>query len=1117
VKLKARIATMFGTPGSSQVDSGRVVVPSSLGSSEGTGARPGRGIRSTLALFALVIFAFAASAAPASAAAPTVVMGTVSNPSYASAHVTGEVNAHGFARWFFQVSTDQVNWTNAAEAFSFGSELEPIEADLSGLKGGTKYYVRLGATNFQQETFSAGPNPEFETLPVDPPAVLSIEDATDVSYTTASAAGEVERPTNPNPAFDAICNFEYVTEAQFTASGFEGASQAPCESENPTTHENQNPIVTPGANPVTANITFLQPGTTYHLRLSVSNAGGSDSEEAEHTFTTLTVASPTVSIDPVTAFTDTTAHFSGTINPNAPVADPAFDVYWHFQCTPECPELTVAPSSAANPIPADNANHTVEVDAKGLQPNLSYQVELVAENAAGPVSDATTFKTAAVSPYVETMPAFALEGGTEAVLAGKVNPNNATTHYWFEYGTTTSYGSKAPLPLPPGGDAGSGGETVFVTTTVSGLAPGTTYHFRIRAENFSGVPNGGDLTFETLPPAAGQVDCPNAKLRAETSSAALPECRAYEMASAPLKGPGDAFPVVASSPDGNRVGYLSSSGFGDSQANETVNTFQGERTASGWTTHYMDPPVGSPNMSINGGYQGAEFNSDLTESILPLVRNGGEPDVANVVVTKLDGSTVWVTAPTVPGATPEDKAYSGRSDDGSKIFFESKEEFVPGVSGHEQIWEWENGEVRLVSVDPNTNQAFADDASVGDGTDGVAGSSFIGLQQPTAVSTDGSRVFFGIGNSIVQGVYVRENGEVTRTLSLSQRTGSVGEFDNEAHFSAAAADGSIAYIRSRTQLTDDATPEGAPEGGLYSYNLETDALHFIGAGHLAGLSGDGTQVYFVSPQRLIPGKGLANGPNLYVANDEGGELAFVGATDSKGTATFDGSHFVFGSSQRLTAFDNAGHNEIYLYDRAEGSLRCLSCAPDGHVPSGDAALHSLLEPGNPRRITSDGSMVPFQTSDPLLPEDVNGVTDVYLWNQGRISLISTGASKYESEIGDSTPDGRDIFFVTRDSLVGQDIDKGAADVYDARVEGGIPAPVKPEPCEGENCQRTAGAAPVFVSPGTAVLSGRGNTSHRKKHKPCKRHAGKRHSKCGHKKHRGGKHHKKPATKSGRVK
>ncbi len=86
-------------------------------------------------------------------------------------------------------------------------------------------------------------------------------------------------------------------------------------------------------------------------------------------------------------------------------------------------------------------------------------------------------------------------GSTTATVNASVNPNGADTHYSFQYGTTTSYGSTTPST-----DAGSGTSPVAAAANLTGLAPSTTYHFQAVATSASGTTNGGDLTFTTAAP-----------------------------------------------------------------------------------------------------------------------------------------------------------------------------------------------------------------------------------------------------------------------------------------------------------------------------------------------------------------------------------------------------------------------------------------------------------------------------------------------------------------------------------------------------------------------------------------------------------------------------------------
>jgi hypothetical protein len=114
------------------------------------------------------------------------------------------------------------------------------------------------------------------------------------------------------------------------------------------------------------------------------------------------------------------------------------------------------------------------------------------------VASITGVALAASSPTVATGPATKVTN-TTVVLGATVNPNGNTTDYVFNYGITNAYGVDTTAH-----GAGHGTKGVAVTQTVTGLTPGTIYHYQITALNKSGASLGADRTFTTTghPPAA---------------------------------------------------------------------------------------------------------------------------------------------------------------------------------------------------------------------------------------------------------------------------------------------------------------------------------------------------------------------------------------------------------------------------------------------------------------------------------------------------------------------------------------------------------------------------------------------------------------------------------------
>ncbi len=120
---------------------------------------------------------------------------------------------------------------------------------------------------------------------------------------------------------------------------------------------------------------------------------------------------------------------------------------------------------------------------------------------------------AASSPTVQTGSASAVTSSS-AILRGAINPNGAPTSYQFQFGLTSAYGLVSAAHA-----AGSGTRAVSAPARVSGLIPGTVYHYRLAALSRYGASLGADRRFKTAGHAApGVVTGPPATLGASSAT-----------------------------------------------------------------------------------------------------------------------------------------------------------------------------------------------------------------------------------------------------------------------------------------------------------------------------------------------------------------------------------------------------------------------------------------------------------------------------------------------------------------------------------------------------------------------------------------------------------------------
>ncbi len=404
----------------------------------------------------------------------------------------------------------------------------------------------------------------------------------------------------------------------------------------------------------------------------------------------------------------------------------------------------------------------------------------------------------------------------------------------------------------------------------------------------------------------------------------------------------------------------------------------------------------------------------------------------------------------------------------------------------------------------------------------VGGSTFGGppLSQPRVnppdlsgvISSDGSRVYWT--DETTSRIYVRLGGVETVQVSAGP-----------AQYWASGDDGRFAfYTESRA---------------LYRFDLEDHARELLGPTSVIGVVGageDGESIYLVSEALLASGASgegavpVSGAPNLYLLRhgSSGWSPVFVATLseeDGKTASPFirtlntekgefgdwqpgfgrrtarvtsgNAGGVVFMSDRSLpavgfpTGYSSGGLDEVYMFEADANRLFCVSCSASGEAPpvnqEGAAAFLpiSWSDTYLPQWVSDGGNRVFFDSAEPLVPQDTNGVQDVYEWerggtgsctsaaavNGGCVYLLSGGTSKADSWFIGANSDGNAVFVATRAQLVPGD-QNDAFDLYDVQVGGVVP--VTPPACTGTGCQGVPAPPPSFATPSSVTFEGPGN-------------------------------------------
>jgi hypothetical protein len=774
-------------------------------------------------------------------------------------------------------------------------------------------------------------------------------------------------------------------------------------------------------------------------------------------------AAPTVANPFIQSTTPTGANVGAIVNPGG------VDTTVHVDYG-----TTDAYGSSTDPqtLTASTDDQFISFDIAGLDPNTTYHWRLVAENTDGSADSGDQTFTTLPPPSLSGMTSANVDVD-RATLKAQIDPGGTNTTYYFEYGTTTAYGSTAPAP-PPGTALTSPTQPQAVSATVTGLSDNTTYHWRVVAINDAGTTTGGDHTFTTF--------------AANPGANTLPDGRVYELVS-PFNTVGADLLGGWGWPDGDHAILVSVGSFAD-QTNGVVGEYVTTRTPNGWDTRSLaDPAKTSEGVFMLGA--GDDLAHVFVQSVAGLIQTSP----AQLVDRSADGSHTAL-------ATLDNNTYLGNSGDGSAVLITHNAGTPPLLpddthTSGSMLYRTKNDTLQVAGLVEN-NQV-PDCGAV------FAGGQFGGARSflQSGISTDGDSYVFqspdpSSGCPDTSDLYLRHNGE---SINISRPA--APEPDQPATFLGGNQDLTKVFFSTAASLEPSDTNSVAD---IYEYDVAANQLTRITTGSAgdddANVSGaivspDGTHVYFTA-FNAFNGEGTDNAANLWLWED-GDSLNFIRTmTDGislGGTGSFingvssttpDGRFLLFGTTESLTGFDNTDANgnrvpQIFRYSESANDFVCVSCNPAGGTPSSQGPQYGVstgFSFPNARAMSDDGRYIVFNALDRLVPRDRNSKLDVYRWHDGDIALVSSGASDQDSTAQNISASGRDIFFTSTDRLtpgIGQDNIK----MFDARIGGGLPAPIGPAPvkhCSGDGCQGQASPPPPAPSAASAAFEGSGNSN-----------------------------------------
>jgi hypothetical protein len=583
-----------------------------------------------------------------------------------------------------------------------------------------------------------------------------------------------------------------------------------------------------------------------------------------------------------------------------------------------------------------------------------------------------------------------------ATLEASINANGLDTKYFFEYGSTTAYGTRAPLP--PGTDLGSNHAVLPAKAALSGLAPDTAYHFRVVAVNSLGTTDGPDQTFTTATIQAPVVESETA-VNVTSDAATLQALVNPEFGDTHYYfeyGPTAAYGSTSPAPPGADIGES--------------NAAQGAETAipglnAGTTYHFRVVAVNSV---------GTTDGPDMTLTTAPPASIETE-SAANVTST---------TADLTASLDPEGQETRYRIEYGTTTSYGSQapsaEAQLPAAESAQSI------SVHVANLLPSTTYYFRVVATNSLGTVAGASASFTTYPPGESFSLPDNRAYELVSPPDKNGGDV--GGESTFNLlptGLGQSSASGSTITYASFTSFGDAQGS----ELSTQYLATRGPTGWTTQAISPPTQEVEKLELrLAPFHL--FNPEMTAWIFSWEHPPLSAGALPEIENLYKGElgsdtyqlidddtpaNHGYEVKLAGASS-------DLSHVVFEANEALTPGAPLGAWSVYEW--TAGALRLVSVLPEPGEVAAENAHGVSRETSLPNAVSPDGSRIFWTDSSEQLYVREGGTT-VQLNASQRTPSLGDGGALFRA----ATPDGMKVFFTDETPLTNAPDDHGGLYEY----------------------------------------------------------------------------------------